>query len=811
MKFLAGAAIALFGMVYGAAEAQTDWKNRLELWFSDSAYDSVCALYEKHQEDLLLTGTDYGLAVKAAKSFYYMDRNSKSLTLYQLLYDTPAPDSSLFLDMIIDYAIVLIETGRYSQAKDILARGSGLAVSYGDKRDAARLLYRYAVFSIRTGAYHDALRFLDSAWAESGELHDPGLRSGILTVYGIVYRELGFFTWALETYGRAVEIDSSAGNIHDLAVDYMNIGNVYNDLGMFRKSIQSYETAARCYGQLRDTSGLSMVYGNLGAALYDMGDYEKSRGYLSRSVLLNRGMDTLGLANAKLNLAVVMVKEKRFTGLDDLLSETAAVYSRLSRKSEQGFALTCLGRVYRQTGKPLNAEKCFKEAIELFGQTENPDLGWIAYAEYAGLKFQSRDTSSALSLLTRATKNLESLRSGNEDESVLTRFMENELQETYRFYVYLNILKGKNSEAVRALENIKARTLDTPDCTGARWDSSARIVEFFNYDSLWFAFTFLNEKINVRFLPGPADLRLRVRDYYHLIRSEKSDTGRLKVLSSRLYNQLMAPIMTESGGTGPLVIVPDGILHYLPFETLWTGNSFLVERFAVRYVPAMRMFRRNTGLQDAGIGKGASVLIFKSDYRDMGNGMQGVPFEPLPHIEQEKTAIRGHFSGDSVTVLDGIVRESDIRNLGMDSISILHMATHGLNNPVYPEMSSLVVGTDTDSAYDGYLTAGEIEKMSLKARLVVLSACETSLGEMLMGEGMIGLTRAFLKSGSGGVISTLWKIRDSATAKLMDRFYHYLKKENSDPGSALQKAKTDLLNSDYAHPFFWGAFVMWGR
>jgi CHAT domain-containing protein len=303
-----------------------------------------------------------------------------------------------------------------------------------------------------------------------------------------------------------------------------------------------------------------------------------------------------------------------------------------------------------------------------------------------------------------------------------------------------------------------------------------------------------------------------VNDYYQFLRTEKSDASRLKKISKKIYEQLFAPAIILIDKRLPVTIVPDGILHYLPFETLWTGDSFLVEKIQIGYIASAGFYnqlkrnqRKNTSAAPI------SVFIFKSDYQDIGSDIHGQFFESLPYIENEKNEVVKYFRDDIIQTHNNGIDETRFKNLSRNEFTVLHIAAHGINNPVFPEHSALVVGKYQDASNDGYLTADEISKLPFKSRLVVLSACETSLGELLWGEGMIGLTRAFFQSGSSAVLSTLWKIRDSATAQLMDRFYYYLKKENESPTRSLQKAKIDLIQGDYHHPFFWGAFVLWGR
>jgi len=143
---------------------------------------------------------------------------------------------------------------------------------------------------------------------------------------------------------------------------------------------------------------------------------------------------------------------------------------------------------------------------------------------------------------------------------------------------------------------------------------------------------------------------------------------------------------------------------------------------------------------------------------------------------------------------------------------IIHLATHGKVNIQYPDYSYLAFQEVKDSLENELLYIKDIYGLQLKADLVVLSACETANGTLAEGEGIVNLARGFTYAGASAVVSTLWKISDIATANLMEEFYRGLK--NGQPKDiAMAKAKNHFLettSSQFAHPFYWAAFVLIG-
>jgi CHAT domain-containing protein len=132
-------------------------------------------------------------------------------------------------------------------------------------------------------------------------------------------------------------------------------------------------------------------------------------------------------------------------------------------------------------------------------------------------------------------------------------------------------------------------------------------------------------------------------------------------------------------------------------------------------------------------------------------------------------------------------------------------------NEVEPERSGLWLAAAPGSAGPGFVSVSDILALDLAAGLVTLSACETGLGRLERGEGVVGLTRAFMAAGARSVMVSLWKVNDYSTARLMERFYRGLLKDGASGASALARAKRALLeNVETRSPFYWAPFVLVG-
>ncbi|MGH9961085.1 MAG: CHAT domain-containing protein, partial [Pyrinomonadaceae bacterium] len=144
----------------------------------------------------------------------------------------------------------------------------------------------------------------------------------------------------------------------------------------------------------------------------------------------------------------------------------------------------------------------------------------------------------------------------------------------------------------------------------------------------------------------------------------------------------------------------------------------------------------------------------------------------------------------------------------------VHFATHGYLDSKRAEFSALVLSMvdEHGNQQDGFLRAHEIFNLNLPAELVVLSACQTGLGEEIKGEGLVGLTRGFMYAGARRVVVSLWNVNDRATAELMQRFYRGMLREKLTPAASLRRAQAEMFrHQQWRSPYYWSAFVLQGE
>jgi CHAT domain-containing protein len=341
------------------------------------------------------------------------------------------------------------------------------------------------------------------------------------------------------------------------------------------------------------------------------------------------------------------------------------------------------------------------------------------------------------------------------------------------------------------------------------------------------------ESAKLYILPAKEKIEGSLRGYLKLI-SDRALDPRAGIEAAERIGRAIIPLEADEsvGNAKALIVIPDGILYYLPFEALRVrdkkGSKYLIERKVISYCPSATTLAVLKDSKDPGkwtkdlLAVGGAIYEQKRA-RDDGRLHQreergrtiyqeeGVDLSPLPFSKKEVASIAKLFPRNDVDILVGNeANEEALKKLPLRDYRIIHFACHGFLNERYPFRSALVLsasgGPDGD---DGFLQMREIYGLTMNAALVVLSACQTGKGLLERSEGPLGLARPFFFAGARAVISSLWPINDEATVNFMREFYKHLIGGYS-AGEALRFAKERMLGSRWSHPFYWAGFVLQG-
>lgn len=282
--------------------------------------------------------------------------------------------------------------------------------------------------------------------------------------------------------------------------------------------------------------------------------------------------------------------------------------------------------------------------------------------------------------------------------------------------------------------------------------------------------------------------------------------------SVSLHKQLIPKI---SHDIDHLIVIPDGKMSAIPFEALltiapsndtvsYTQMDFLINTYAVSYNYAGSLYEQTISKSETN----KKTLLFAPVDFSVSSDLNSLP-GTLEEIQSLKKIFQAYTSADTYTYT--AASKSVLTSDSIRSYSIIHLATHGVVDEEQPELSCIYTSGTTEE--NDRIYSGDMYNMHLNADLVALSACQTGLGKIAKGEGMIGLSRALFYAGADNIMVSLWKVSDQSTQVFMQNFYTNIDSTKSPSFAyACREAKIKLLRSaEFNHPYHWSAFILIGK
>ena len=387
-------------------------------------------------------------------------------------------------------------------------------------------------------------------------------------------------------------------------------------------------------------------------------------------------------------------------------------------------------------------------------------------------------------------------------------------------------------------------------------DNHTALINYFIGDSLIYVFSITRKKINMDTFEKMESFSDSVMAFrYSFIYPNSSRFNSIYKRNAYRFYQHIFPNQIDSKIKN-LIIIPDGILGLIPYEALLTEYSqsdfkdlpYLINKYNISYSYSANLFCRTfqeepdkriewTDMNDwlalapvfsetssSGLNLRTRGMIEKADVSSYdsvntrGRVTRNDYIVPLPGTEDEVKNIYNKFKRKGLSAqlqTHNYANESFVKSGELGRFKYIHIATHGFVNSENPELSGILLAMDTTVNEDGILYSGEIYNLELNSDLVVLSACETGLGKISRGEGIIGLSRALLYAGTNNIIVSLWKVADKSTSDFMIDFYDYLlsnKEDQKEFSQALRYSKLKMINEGrYTHPFYWSPFILIGK
>ena len=708
-------------------------------------------------------------------------------------------------------ALTYFVLGRYNEALAHLDHVREVFLADGRKRDAMLVELFTSDCLLQLRRFHDVL---DKCQRARGLFTELGMRdfAGQAVVNeAAAYAELGRYKEALASLAEAREAFEAEGNRSSVASAGLQIATVLGRQGRYQEC-------------LKMAGGVASVFAALGLPV------EGAQAHLvaARAAL---AMDKRGQAAAlaaqalemadKHNLPAIRYQGQHVLGaLASARGDLPAALDAYDRAIEEIEKLRGRLMIEYRVGFVEDKEILYQDAVAACLELDRPDEG-LLYAERAksrslldlvahrlDLRIQARSAADVPLvdeiLQLRSKRDRLHRRWESETRKAGESSTESSRQQTQQAVLALerritelwHRLLIRNAGYAREASLWAVRT----EPVQPYLPPGAVLVEYFVVHGELVAFLVSPQEVRAQRLGCDATqvqrlmqlLWLNLRAVPHSQPDQmRGLTANAQGLLHRLHELLIAPLSSPFGGYQRLIIVPHGVLHYLPFHALYDGTSYLLERYEISYLP------------------GASFLRYSQEAPAAGSGSVAVGHSHggrLPHALHEAQSVAALLRGEAL-----LEEQATVDDLGtaMAHSRVVHVAAHGDFRPDNPLFSGLRLT-------GGWLTTLDIFNLRLKASLVTLSACQTGRNVVGGGDELLGLMRAFLSAGAASLVLTLWAVEDRSTAQLMDTFYQKLV-DGWTKEAALRHAQLQFLDGGVRkgspardHPYFWAPFFLAG-
>ena len=392
------------------------------------------------------------------------------------------------------------------------------------------------------------------------------------------------------------------------------------------------------------------------------------------------------------------------------------------------------------------------------------------------------------SQLTQLKKNLQK----NEDETLRQQLFDKTRE--------LEHLQKQLTDTYREFNEFAATDFKLQDYHGKT------IIKFIVAHNHLYRLTITEGSINYYKIGGYDTLVQNLSVFLTDISNPQTDKAELKFRSEQLYRQLFSGVAALDEAP---IIIPDGILYYLPFELLVKNGSYLVENHSIAYAPNLTFININNFKNRTASNSPAAYFapVYSGPLLENQPAVRGVPYA-LQGAQDEVNILAALLPGELFT--GEAASKSRFKSLKSNT-GIIHLAMHSILNDTDPELSALLF-TNAESDYKMYIS--ELYGMNFNSDLAVLSACNTGVGGFKDGGGLVSFQNAFTLAGVPATVASLWSAPDQSTREIMVSFYKHLKAGHS-KSKALQLAKIEYLKnsptSELQHPFYWAGFVLSGN
>jgi CHAT domain-containing protein/Flp pilus assembly protein TadD len=673
------------------------------------------------------------------------------------------------------------------------------------------------------GSFGDAQASFEQALTLARQRQDREGEASLLNNLARVAMKQEHYSEAVDRANLALQLSRSLG-LQPLAATVLgNLGYSYSELGDYESALEYFKEGAE-RSQRSGLRGYS-AYWFTGVA----NSYRALHEYALAEDLARSTLDRVaGMRNAQVTTECLNALTQ-ITLLTGRLSEAKRYNEEAMKIESGGNDAFDVSDSLMLAGHIAAAEKRFGDADRFFHrvlseQDPNAPLRWEAEAGLAGIRDDEGKPADSERLYVQAIDIIEKARHSIDHDELRLSFLSSGIA-VYGKYIDFLVRHGRFRDALRQAEVSRSRTLleglsddakaSPRAASGAPQQQLAQQLQatllFYwlgeKHSYLW---AITPSKTELFVLPPASGIDRLVQAYGDaIVHSRDVLSTEDRVIGEKLYALLVAPAQKLLPANSRIVLLPDGSLYGLNFETLiapapkphfWIEDATLTTANSLSFLAAAGAKRPAT--------KQRNLLL-------VGNPRQAnVAFPPLSQAPTELRKIESYFPEPQRAVFEGERATPDAYlSSNPQRFSYIHFVTHGTASRTRPLESAVILSKEPVG--DRYrLYARDVVTRRLKAELVTISACYGLGKRTYSGEGLVGLSWAFLRAGAHNVIGALWEVADApATPELMDSLYRELA-DGKDPSSALRSAKLSLLHSAnprsvFRKPFYWAAFQLY--
>ncbi len=768
------------------------WKFRLidaSVFLQEGKNNSALALLSEEPPPIL-AGSNIALLRKLLQVFAYSSvgqqaKANQLLSEAENLFrnnhlssnDDPSFDARLFRN----WGTVYLERGDLVHAEEMFHKGLDLIRTENGSYQKPPILLNLGVVALQQEHFDAALDWSQSAATAARPIHAP------------------------------VILEEAEGNI----------GWAYYKLGNFEEALKKFQTAEKEAKQLNAASDRMEWLNDIGLCMYRLGRPEEAESYYNTALEISRTyQDVEEEISSHLALAELFQQASNLD-LANLHTEKALDLAHSSGRTSDAmdalFLKSLILARQRDTTQSIQILKSLDQDPAI-----RPSLQWQVEGALADLYAEMNNPRSADKWYRQSITTFETQRATIRQEESKLPFSTN-AEKLYDDYIRFLANHKRTDEALQWLDLGRARTLEdglgiaSPDFKSAtqtpldaraiarRVHGTILVYSLAPLESYLWAIT--STGTHFFKLPPQDEIDAHIRKYQQAILDSRDTLADSYADGLALYNILIKPAEKFIPKNSAVYIVPDGNLATLNFETLLApggGVHYWIEDALITEASSLKLL---ASFHPEAHEQAAKKLLIMGDPISPDD-----KFPALLNAGTEVGSIASHFSAASETILtqkDAV--PSAYTKIGPGQFSYIHFVAHGTSSSAQPLDSAIVLSREPSNPDSFKLYARDIIQQPLHADLVTISACYGSGSRIYGGEGLVGLSWAFLRAGAHYVIGSLWEASDAAAPQLMDRMYQELAQGHS-PGIALRDAKLSLLHSQgvFRKPLYWATFQLYG-